>query len=71
MTDARVTLITGASSGIGAATAARYLSEGACVMLADINEESANLLTLQTRSSLGTTALQLSSQADQSVLRLF
>ena len=41
------------------------------LVLADINEESANLLTLQTRSSLGTTALQLSAQADQSVLRLF
>ncbi|WP_339692694.1 bifunctional rhamnulose-1-phosphate aldolase/short-chain dehydrogenase [Celeribacter baekdonensis] len=34
----RVALITGAAGGIGAATAARYLKEGACVMLADINE---------------------------------
>ena len=33
----RVALITGAAGGIGAATAARYLREGACVMLADIN----------------------------------
>ncbi len=39
--------------------------------LADTNEESANLLALQTRQSLSTTALSLSAQADQSVLRLF
>jgi flagellin-like hook-associated protein FlgL len=38
---------------------------------ADTNEEGANMLMLQTRQSLGTTALSLSSQAAQSVLRLF
>ena len=35
----RVALVTGGAGGIGMATAARYLSEGACVMLADINED--------------------------------
>jgi flagellin len=39
--------------------------------LADMNQEGANLLMLQTRQSLGTTALSLASQAAQSVLRLF
>lgn len=39
--------------------------------LADTNEEGANMLMLQTRQSLATTALSLSSQAAQSVLRLF
>lgn len=39
--------------------------------LADMNAEGANMLMLQTRQSLGTTALSLSSQAAQSVLRLF
>jgi flagellin len=39
--------------------------------LADMNEEGANLLMLQTRQALGTTALSLASQAAQSVLRLF
>ncbi|WP_299375647.1 bifunctional rhamnulose-1-phosphate aldolase/short-chain dehydrogenase [uncultured Tateyamaria sp.] len=35
----RVALVTGGAGGIGAATADRYLSEGACVVLADINED--------------------------------
>lgn len=33
----RVALVTGGAGGIGAATAARYLREGACVVLADID----------------------------------
>jgi flagellin len=41
------------------------------LVLADMNEEGANMLALQTRQSLSTTALSLSSQANQSVLRLF
>jgi len=39
--------------------------------VADANEEGANLLALQTRQALGTTALSLASQSAQSVLRLF
>ncbi len=39
--------------------------------LADANEEGANMLALQTRQQLSTTALSLASQASQSVLRLF
>ena len=38
---------------------------------ADTNEEGANLLSLQTKQQLGTTALSISSQAEQSILRLF
>ncbi|MEM8812286.1 MAG: flagellin [Pseudomonadota bacterium] len=41
------------------------------LVLADINEEGANLLALQTREQLSSTALSLASQSDQSVLRLF
>jgi len=41
------------------------------LVLADSNEEGANLLALQTRQQLSTTALSLSAQADQAVLRLF
>ena len=48
------------------------LTEGADKLtLADANEEGANMLMLQTRQSLSTTALSLSAQAAQSVLRLF
>jgi flagellin len=41
------------------------------LVLADSNEEGANLLALQTRQQLSSTALSLSAQADQAVLRLF
>lgn len=39
--------------------------------LADLNEEGANLLALQTRQQLGVTSLSLASQSQQAVLRLF
>jgi flagellin len=38
--------------------------------LADMNEEAANLLALQTRQSLSSSALSMASQADQSILQL-
>ena len=38
---------------------------------ADLNEESANLLSLQTRQQLGTVSLSIAQQSEQSVLRLF
>jgi flagellin-like hook-associated protein FlgL len=41
------------------------------LVLADMNEEGANMLALQTRQQLSTQALSLANQADQSVLRLF
>ena len=41
------------------------------LVLADTNEEGANMLALQTRQQLSTTALSLASQASQNVLRLF
>ena len=43
---------------------------GANLTLADMNEEAANLLALQTRQSLSSNSLSLASQADQSVLQL-
>ena len=48
------------------------LEEGADKLtLADMSEESANMLSLQTRQQLATNALSLSSQASQSILKLF
>lgn len=41
------------------------------LILADLNEEGANMLALQTQQQLSTSALSLSSQAAQAVLRLF
>ena len=50
----------------------KALTEGSDKLtLADMNEEGANMLMLQTRQALSTTALSLSAQAAQSVLRLF
>lgn len=39
--------------------------------LADMNEEAANMLALQTRQQLGVNSLSMASQASQSVLQLF
>ena len=48
------------------------LTEGADKLtLADMNEESANMLALQTRQQLAINSLSLASQAAQSVLKLF
>ena len=48
------------------------LTEGADnLTLADMNEESANMLALQTRQQLAINSLSLASQASQAVLKLF
>ena len=39
--------------------------------LADLNEEGANLTSLQTRQQLGVVSLSISTQSEQSILRLF
>ena len=41
------------------------------LVVADANEEGANMLALQTRQQLGIVALGLSAQVEQSILRLF
>ena len=41
------------------------------LILADVNEESANLVTLQTRQQLALQALSIATQSEQAVLKLF
>jgi flagellin len=43
----------------------------AALVNADLNEESANLLSLQTRQELGTVSLSIAQRSEQSILRLF
>jgi flagellin-like hook-associated protein FlgL len=51
---------------------ANTLEEGSGKLtLADINEEAANLLALQTRQQLGINSLSLASQAERAILSLF
>jgi flagellin len=48
------------------------LKSGASELVnADLNEESANLLSLQTRQQLGTISLSIAQRSEQSILRLF
>jgi len=54
----RVALVTGGAGGIGSATAERYLAEGACVMLADIDEK-----------ALGETGAALAKQYGKDMVR--
>ncbi|GHA62250.1 short chain dehydrogenase [Amylibacter ulvae] len=55
----RVALVTGGAGGIGSATAERYLREGACVVLADIDD-----------AALSETAANLSSRYSADVVRV-
>jgi flagellin-like hook-associated protein FlgL len=68
------------ASGLGVITARQVFTDSMIATLstgaenltaADTNEEGANMLALQTRQQLGIVALGLTSQAEQSILRLF
>ncbi len=63
----RVALVTGGAGGIGAATAERYLREGACVMLADIDDKaledtSAHLTTKYSADVVRTVKMNVTSE---------
>ncbi len=53
-------------------TLVNNLDDGASKLVeADMNTEAANMLTLQTRQQMGTNALSMANQAEQSILQLF
>ena len=53
-------------------TLVNNLDDGASKLVeADMNSEAANMLTLQTRQQMGTNALSMANQAEQSILQLF
>jgi rhamnulose-1-phosphate aldolase/alcohol dehydrogenase len=49
----RVALVTGAGSGIGKAIATRLAAEGACVVVADRNEDAASAVAAEIRQGMG------------------
>ncbi|MDZ5441547.1 bifunctional aldolase/short-chain dehydrogenase [Micromonospora sp. 4G57] len=49
----RVALVTGAGSGIGKAIATRLAAEGACVVVADLNEDAASAVVAEIRDGMG------------------
>jgi len=54
----RVALVTGGAGGIGSATARRLLGEGACVMLADIDQAALDDITRQLAEAHGADAVR-------------
>jgi rhamnulose-1-phosphate aldolase/alcohol dehydrogenase len=54
----RVALVTGGAGGIGRATAERYLAEGACVMLADIDAEALSSARAEISGRFGADAVR-------------
>ena len=50
----KIALITGAASGIGAATARTFAREGATVVIADLNDEGGHRVVDQIRDAGGT-----------------
>ena len=49
----KVALVTGGAGGIGQAIVKRYLSEGACVVLADIDQEALDMATAELSKTYG------------------
>jgi rhamnulose-1-phosphate aldolase/alcohol dehydrogenase len=64
----RIAIITGGGSGIGAATARRLSAEGACVVVADLNLESAELIAKELGGSDKAIAVSVDVSSPEEVL---
>ena len=67
--DGKVAVITGAASGIGAATAVRFCQEGAAVVVADLNERGAGEVVAQCRSAGGRACFQRTDVASEAEVK--
>ncbi|MGE3270725.1 MAG: SDR family NAD(P)-dependent oxidoreductase, partial [Chloroflexota bacterium] len=65
----KVALVTGGAMGIGGATASRLAEEGASVLIADINEETAARRVEQIRAAGGTAEWMLANTASHDDIR--
>ncbi len=65
--DGKVAIITGATGGIGEATAKRFLEEGASVMLVGRSEEKLSA-TLDNLAALGNVAVSVANAADENAM---
>jgi NAD(P)-dependent dehydrogenase (short-subunit alcohol dehydrogenase family) len=66
--DGKVIVITGAASGIGKACAVRYASEGAKVVLADINQDAGEAAMRDIRAEGGEAVFQLTDVGETAAL---
>jgi NAD(P)-dependent dehydrogenase (short-subunit alcohol dehydrogenase family) len=67
--DKRVAVITGAASGIGRATAARFAGEGAAVVIADLNREGGEAAVRDCKENGGNAVFQLTDVSDEAAIQ--